>query len=91
MAGGGKQRAGHRESANLLVISGRKCSNGKEVPLRNADWAKFQELRDAGMTAYKAAQSKNRDDILTAADVLTAACADRHEKYRKANLADRCQ
>ncbi|MGD1070016.1 MAG: hypothetical protein ABSB15_07735 [Bryobacteraceae bacterium] len=43
------------------------------------------------MTAYKAAQSKNRDDILTAADVLTAACADRHEKYRKANLADRCQ
>jgi hypothetical protein len=81
------------EAANLLILPGRKCSNGLAVPLQNADWAKFvQGLRDAGMTAYKAAQSKSQDKIVDAADVLTTACANCHEKYReKANLADRCK
>lgn len=81
------------EAANLLMIPGRKCSNGLPVPLQNADWAKLvQGLRDAGITAYKAAQSKNQDKILDAADVLTTACANCHEKYReKPNLADRCR
>ena len=81
------------EAANLLTLPGRKCSNGRAVPLQNADWTKFvQGLRDAGMTAYKAAQSKNQDKILEAADVLTTACANCHEKYReKPNLADRCK
>jgi hypothetical protein len=81
------------EAANLLTLPGRKCSNGLAVPLQNADWTKFvQGLRDAGMTAYKAAQSKNQDKIVDAADVLTTACANCHEKYReKPNLADRCK
>jgi hypothetical protein len=81
------------EAANLLVLPGRKCSNGRDVPLRNSDWAKFvQELRDAGMTAYKAAQSKNTDNIVTAADPLTMACSNCHDKYReKPDLADRCK
>jgi hypothetical protein len=77
------------ESANLLTISGRKCSNGRDVPVKNADWLKFvQELHDAGMTAYKAAQSKNQDDIVTAAEAVTMACSNCHEKYRR---ADRCK
>src|SRR5438477_1140935 len=81
------------EAANLLMIPGRKCSNGLDVPLRNADWPKFvQGLRDAGMTAYKAAQSKNQDNILNAADAMTTACAHCHDKYReKASLSDRCR
>jgi len=71
------------EGANLLTIPGRKCSNGKDVPTQNADWAKLvQGLRDAGMTAYKAAQSKNKDNILMATDALTTACSNCHEKYR---------
>lgn len=81
------------EAANLLTIPGRKCSNGRPVPVTNADWPKLvQGLRDAGMTAYKAAQSKDQDKILDAADVLTTACANCHDKYReKPNLADRCK
>jgi hypothetical protein len=81
------------EGANLLILPGRKCSNGLDVPIRNADWGKFvQELRDAGMAAYKAAQSKNQDNIVTAADPLTTACSNCHEKYReKPNLAERCK
>jgi hypothetical protein len=71
------------ESANLLMIPGRKCSNGRDVPIQNEDWPKLvQGLRDAGMTAYKAAQTKNVDNILMATDTLTTACGNCHEKYR---------
>lgn len=81
------------EAANLLTVPGRKCSNGRAVPITNPDWPKLvQGLRDAGMTAYKAAQSKNQDKILDAADVMTTACANCHDKYReKPTLADRCK
>src|ERR1700722_8516425 len=72
------------EAANLLSIPGRKCSNGVAVPIGNADWPKLvQGLRDAGMTAYKAAQSKNMDKILDAAEVMTTACSNCHDKYRE--------
>jgi cytochrome c553 len=81
------------EAASLLTIPGRKCSNGLAVPIGNADWSQLvQGLRDAGMTAYKAAQSKSQDKILEAADAMATACANCHEKYRdKTNLADRCK
>ena len=81
------------ESANLLLIPGRKCANGVPAPMNNPDWPKFvQELRDAGMKAYKAAQSKDQDKMVDAADTLAAACAGCHRKWReKPRLADRCK
>ena len=81
------------ETANLLTIPGRKCSNGIAVPIGNPDWAKFvQGLREAGRKAYAAAQAKDQDKILDAADAMTTACANCHDKYReKPNLADRCK
>ena len=81
------------EAANLLTMPGRKCANGRPVPLQNPDWAKFvQGLREAGMAAYKAAQSKNQEKMLDAADVMSTACSNCHDKYReKPTLADRCR
>ena len=81
------------EAANLLLLPGRKCSNGVPVPVRNADWGRFvEQLRDAGLASYKAAQSKNQDYIIAAADPLTTACSNCHGKYRdKPNAADRCK
>lgn len=81
------------EVANLLTLPGRKCSNGLDVPINNPDWAKFvQGLRDAGMAAYAAAQTKNQDKMTDVAGVLTTACANCHNKYReKPKLADRCK
>jgi cytochrome c556 len=81
------------EAASLLTVPGRKCSNGRLVPVTNADWPKLvQGLRDAGMAAYNAAQSKNQDKILDASDVMTTACANCHDKYReKPTPADRCK
>jgi hypothetical protein len=75
------------ESANLLIIAGRVCSNGRPVPMQNADWQMWvQELRDAGMAAYKAAQSKNQDAILDAAGVVSEACSHCHDKYREVKV-----
>ncbi len=81
------------EAANLITIPGRKCSNGRDVPVNNADWAMFvQGLRDAGMAAYKAAQSKNQDNILEAAGTVSTACSNCHDKYREkpGGVPDRC-
>jgi hypothetical protein len=80
------------EVADLLMRPGQKCANGRDVPLGNADWAGFvQGLREAGMTAYAAAQTRNQDKIIDAADVMTTACANCHLKYRERKLADRCK
>ena len=71
----GKRGIALAEAANLLTIPGRTCSNGKPAPIQNADWQMWvQELRDAGMATYKAAQSKNQDAILDAAGVVSEAC-----------------
>ena len=81
------------ELADLLMRPGQKCSNGVDVPVGNADWAKFvQELREAGMTAYAAAQTKSQDKMTDAADVMTTACKHCHDKYRdRRKFADRCK
>lgn len=77
------------DAADLLMTPGRKCSNGKDVPVSNADWVKFvSQLREAGVAAYKAAQTKDMDKMLEASDVLNTSCANCHNKYRARN---RCQ
>ena len=72
------------EAANLLMIPGRVCSNGKPVPMRNADWQMFVKgLRDAGMATYKAGQSKNMDAVVEVTDTLSTACMNCHDVYRE--------
>ncbi len=81
------------ETASLLTVPGRLCSNGRPVPTTNADWPKLvQSLRNAGMECYRAAKSKDMDKLSDATDVLTTACSNCHAKYRDtAKLADRCR
>ncbi len=84
------------ESANLITMPGRVCSNGKPVPIQNADWAKFvQELRDAGMATYKAGQAKDMNKMSDISDQMAQACQDCHDVYREktpkqGGLAARC-
>ncbi len=80
------------EAANLLLIPGRKCSNGRTAPSNNSDWPKLvQGVREAGQKVYAAAKTKEMEKIIDAADVMTTACANCHEKYReKPTLAERC-
>ena len=71
------------DSADLLLTPGRKCSNGKDVPLGNADWTPLVNgLKEASMVAYKAALTKDRDKLLDASAVLAQSCQNCHNKYR---------
>jgi len=82
------------ESANLIALPGRACSNGKPVPMMRPDWAKYvQGLRDAGMAAYKAAQKKDQDAIVEATGAVADACSACHEVYRDkgASVENRCR
>jgi len=81
------------ESANLLLIPGRVCSNGVPAPVKDPAWAIFvQQVRDAGLTAYKAAQAKDQDKIIADSDMLSAACAGCHRKWRdRKTPANRCK
>jgi hypothetical protein len=80
------------EVSSVLMLPGRKCANGLDVPVNNADWPKFvQQLRDAGMAAYAAAQTKSQDRMIAVSDVLTAACRNCHVRYRDKAMANRCK
>jgi soluble cytochrome b562 len=71
------------ETANLILIPGRKCENGLPVPLEQDDYRKgAQGLADAGLAAYKAAQAKNLEAMVDLSGTISDACAACHEKYR---------
>jgi hypothetical protein len=81
------------ESANLLVIPGRLCSNGRPAPVARADWTKYVNgLREAGRAAYKAAQKKDQDAMVDASGTVADACSACHDVYRekKTGPKDRC-
>jgi hypothetical protein len=81
------------ESANLLTIPGRVCSNGVAVPSKDPAWAAFvQELRTASMQAYKAAQAKDQDKMIENSETLSTACAGCHRKWRDRRMPEnRCK
>jgi hypothetical protein len=81
------------ESANLLSIPGRTCSNGEPVPINDPAWAtSVQAVRDASMKAYKAAQAKDQDKMIALSETLSAACAGCHRKWRdRKTPANRCK
>ena len=81
------------ETATLISIPGRLCSNGRLVPIHNADWPALVEgVRIAGIKAYVAAQTKNEDKFSEAADGVATACSNCHTRYRDTPaLADRCK
>jgi cytochrome c553 len=80
------------ETANLLVIPGRMCENGKPAPLDRDDYKKgIQLLVDAGQAAYKAAQAKDRAAFDDVTGKVADACSACHEVYRdKDDPKDRC-
>mgnify|MGYP003343618772 CR=1 FL=1 len=79
------------ESASLLAVPGRTCANGAPVPLNDPEWPKFlQQVRDAGMEAYRAAKAKDQDKIIAAAETLANSCANCHRKWRD-RRGERCK
>jgi hypothetical protein len=80
------------EVANLVMIPGRLCENGKPVPVHDETYRKAAEgLVAAGQAAYEAAQSKSMDAIVEVSETIAVACANCHEPYRDFDdPKDRC-
>ena len=77
------------ETANLIMIPGRLCENGRPVPVERADWIQFtQGLRDAGMAAYEVAQTRDLEKMAEVTNQVADACAFCHEVYRDTGPAE---
>jgi len=71
------------ESAPLMLTPGRRCENGRPVPIERPDWIRFSvELAEAGRAAYKASQSRNQDMVSDVTEQVSNACLHCHEVYR---------
>jgi mono/diheme cytochrome c family protein len=71
------------ETAPLFLVPGRRCENGKPVPVDRADWKQYTAaLVDVGNAAYTAAQSRNADAVNKVAERLNETCANCHKVYR---------
>jgi hypothetical protein len=84
-----------QETANLIMIPGRKCGNGQPVPNDQEDFKKWAaDLATVGAEVTKWAQAKTFDQ--DAVDALTGkvsdACSNCHDKYRNTpkEPEDRC-
>ena len=86
------------ESAPLFLAPGRRCENGRPVPVDRADWQEYTAaVVEAGRAAYRASQSRDWDAVIAVTDQLNEACANCHGVYRDVGAegrgvgADRCR
>jgi mono/diheme cytochrome c family protein len=86
------------ETAPLFLVPGRRCENGRPVPVDRADWKKYTaDLVDVGKAAFKASQSRSVEAVVAVANQLNDTCANCHKVYRDGTTegqgrgATRCQ
>jgi quinoprotein glucose dehydrogenase len=71
------------ESAPLMLTPGRKCENGKPVPVNDPDWIKFtNEMAEVGKAAYKASQTRNQEKVSDISNDIADACLNCHQVFR---------
>jgi len=71
------------DAAPLLLAPGRRCENGRPVPVERADWIEYtSQLVEAGKAAYKASQSRNQEAVSEVSNQLADACLNCHDHYR---------
>jgi len=80
------------EIGPVLMQPGRRCENGKPVPVDRADWKQYvQGVVEAGRAAYRASQSRSQDAVSDATNQISDACANCHRVYRDVpSAAMRC-
>ena len=85
------------ETAALLLTPGRRCQNGRPVPVDRADWKQYvAALTEAGKLAHRASQARNFSAFVDISEKLNDACANCHKVYRDKGGAEgsggtRCQ
>ena len=71
------------ETAPMLLTPGRKCQNGRPVPVDRADWKQFAaDLVAVGKQAHEASRARNFDAFMEISEKLNEACAACHRVYR---------
>jgi len=85
------------ETAPLLLTPGRRCQNGRPVPVDRADWKQYvKELGEVGKLARRTSQARNYEAFIEVSEKLNDACANCHKAYRdkggtEGSGATRCQ
>jgi len=71
------------ETAPLMLTPGRRCENGKPVPVNDPDWIKFSnELYETSKAVYAAAQTRNQEKVSDITERLADMCLHCHQVYR---------
>jgi mono/diheme cytochrome c family protein len=71
------------ESAKLMLTPGRRCENGRPVPVSDPDWIRFtKEMEDAGMASYKASQTRIQEKVSDSTNQLNDSCMNCHRMFR---------
>jgi cytochrome c553 len=71
------------ESAPLMLTPGRRCENGKPVPVDDPDWIKFtKEMAEVGRSAYRASQTRNQEKVSDISSDVADACLHCHQVFR---------
>jgi mono/diheme cytochrome c family protein len=71
------------EAAPLMLIPGRRCENGRPVPVDRPDWIKFSlEMAEAGRKVYRASQTRNQEAVSDSTNDLADSCLNCHVAYR---------
>ena len=71
------------ETAPLMLTPGRRCENGRPVPVNDPDWIRFSgELYDTSKAIYAAAQTRNQEKVSDITERLADMCLHCHQVYR---------
>ena len=77
------------EVANLIVMPGRLCENGRPVPVNQPDYQRYaKDLAEAGKAAYEIAKTKDLEAMSDVTNDVAGACENCHIVYRR--FEDRC-
>ena len=71
------------DSAQLMLTPGRRCENGKPVPVSDPDWIRFtKEMAEVGRAAYRASQTRNQEKVSDISGDVADACLHCHQVFR---------
>ena len=72
-----------QETTALFLLPGRKCQNGRPVPVQNADFQKYtRDLMDFAKNVQKIAAARDVDKVSALSEQLNDVCANCHKVYR---------
>jgi len=72
-----------QETSALFMLPGRKCQNGRPVPINKPDYQRFtQELIDFAKEVQKVALTRDVEKVSAMSEKLNEVCANCHKVYR---------